>query len=406
MLLPNRRMGSDFQKFLQLLKKASIEDEFFYDILHHTMGEFLKKIFSFDFLKKSDTSVLGIDIGTSSIKVVQLKKKRGKAVLETYGELALGPYAEVEVGRATNLSTEKVSSALIDLLREAKTTTKQCGVAIPIGSSLLAVIELPSVSEKELSEMIPLEARRYIPVPISEVSLDWSVIPKQNSIQLESDEEKKGEKIEVLIVAIHNDTIARYREIMKAAGLNSSFIEIEIFSTIRAVLGDVMGTVAVFDMGASSTKLYIVERGIVKSSHTINRGSQDITMALGASLGLSVTEAENLKRGFGEKRENEKDISETIELSMDYIFDETNRALINYEMKYNKSVSKVILTGGGVGYKGLLPLAQKNIETPVELGNPFAKVEFPAFLEEILRETGPEFSVAVGVALRKLQELV
>src|SRR3989344_3130059 len=125
------------------------------------------------FFKKRETSVLGIDIGASAIKIVQLKRKGGKAILETYGALSLGPYAKVEIGRATNLPVETVITALTDILREAKTTTKRGGLAIPFGASLMSIIEMPMVPEKQLAQMIPIEARKYIPVPISEVSLDW-----------------------------------------------------------------------------------------------------------------------------------------------------------------------------------------------------------------------------------------
>src|SRR3990167_9163519 len=93
--------------------------------------------------KKKEKSVLGVDIGSSSLKVVQLRKENGKAVLETYGELALGPYGGSEVGQATNLSAEQVTETLRDLLREAKVTTKSCGVSIPFARSLLPLLPLP-----------------------------------------------------------------------------------------------------------------------------------------------------------------------------------------------------------------------------------------------------------------------
>ncbi len=369
------------------------------------MENFMNKIKGL--LSKTEPSVLGVDIGSSSIKVVQLKRKHGKAVLETYGELALGPYSDLEIGRATNLPAERLIAAVTDLLRESNTTTKKCGVAIPIGSSLITLIELPTVSTSEFASMIPIEARKYIPVPISEVTLDWWTIPTEKTGIYEGEgEHQKGDKSEVLVVAIHNEIIAKYQEIVKQTGLQTSFIELEIFSTIRAVLDNMMGTAMIFDMGASSTKLYIVERGIVHSSHTINRGSQDITIALSTSLGITVAEAENIKRGFGSTRgQNEKEVFDVMSLTMEYIFAEANRTMFNYQKKYGRNIAKVVLTGGGVGYKGLLELARMNLQTNVELGDPFSKVEYPAFLEEVLRQTGPEFSVAVGVALRRLQEI-
>ncbi|MEK7117813.1 MAG: pilus assembly protein PilM, partial [Patescibacteria group bacterium] len=137
--------------------------------------------FSFSNLfNKKDQKALGIDIGSSSIKVVELRKKGNKAILETYGELSLGPYAGVSVGQATKLSTAKLSLALRDLLKEKEVgiTTRNAGLAIPFHASLLSVIEMPYAKDKELTVMVPIEARKYIPVPISDVTLDWSIIPK------------------------------------------------------------------------------------------------------------------------------------------------------------------------------------------------------------------------------------
>jgi len=127
-----------------------------------------------------ETSVLGVDIGSSAIKIVQIKKKHGQAVLETYGELALGPYGGHGIGQAVVLPTEKIAEAVSDLLKEKEVniTTRKCGLSIPFTSSLMSLVEMPKVSDKQLGVMIPIEARKYIPVPISEVMLDWSVIPK------------------------------------------------------------------------------------------------------------------------------------------------------------------------------------------------------------------------------------
>ncbi len=371
----------------------------------------LKNLFSF---KKKSTSVLGIDIGSSAIKVVQLRKKGERAVLETYGELALGPYAGVEIGQATNLQPNKVVEALTDLMaeKEVNLTTNSCGMAIPFSSSLMSIIEMPLVSFQQLSVMIPLEARKYIPVPISEVTLDWSIIPREEREEDEDEEldsKEKGvtkiKKTDVLLVAIHNETLVRYQEIIRKSGLQSSFFEIEIFSTMRAVLEEDKDPVMIFDMGAASTKLYIVERGIVKLSHTINRGSQDITSMISKSLSIPLAQAEILKRSVGIIPGGQTDIRDIVRLSLDYIFSEANQVVLSYQRKYNKTLSKIVMVGGGSALKGLGELAQDGFQTPVVPGNPFLKTEAPAFLEPILRETGPEFAVAVGVALRKLQEL-
>ncbi len=368
------------------------------------MENFFKNLF-----KKKGGSVLGIDIGSSSIKVVQLQKKAGKAVLETYGELALGPYAKMEIGQATSLPTEKIIEALGDLMKEKEVniTTKVCGVAIPFASSLMSIIEMPALPYKQLASMIPLEARKYIPVPISEVVIDWSIIPKDDTKDDEPVDEtaKPLAHTDVLLVAIHNETISRYTEIVAKTGLESFFFEIEIFSTMRSVLEQSNNPVMIVDMGAATTKLYVVERGTVRNSHTINRGSQDITSTLSKSLGIPLHDAELMKRGMGLTPEAGPHFEEIVNLVLSYVFSEINQVILNYQRKYKKTLSKVILVGGGSSLKGIEALAQKNLQIEVVAGNPFVKTEAPAFLEQILRETGPEFAVAVGVALRKLQAI-
>lgn len=365
--------------------------------------------------KKKNKSVLGIDIGSSSIKVVQLKKSGNKAVLETYGELALGPYAGASVGQATKLPTQKLIEAVGDLLNEKEVglTTRNCGIAIPFHASLLSVIEMPYAKDKELEVMVPIEARKHIPVPISDVTLDWSIIPKSEikAVNVEVADEimakdKKMETVDVLLAAIHNNIISEYQEVVTSVGLQASFFEIELFSSIRSILDEDIHSAMIFDMGAALTKLYIVERGIVRNSHIINRGAQDITAAIARMNNLSFEEAEVLKRNRGlGSAESQVNIKEAVEMTVEYIFSEANRVLFFYQKQNNRNVDKIILIGGGSALKGWADMAAKNFKIEVVAGHPFSKVESPAFLEEILKETGPEFAVSVGVALRKLKEL-
>ena len=375
------------------------------------MVNFLSK-----FIGSKSTSVIGIDIGSSAIKVVQLKKKGGKAVLETYGALALGPYAQKEIGQSTNLPTAKIVEALLDIMRESKVTTKRGGMALPFRSSLMSIIQMPDVPDKELAQMMPIEARKYIPVPISEVALDWSVIPKDKYAEEEkegdtafkADEvQKKFPTKDVLFVAIHNGAISKFQDIVKGADIQAKFFEIEIFSAMRAVLDQQeKAPVMIFDMGAAFTKLYIVERGTVRHSHSINRGSQDITSAISKSMQISIDEAERLKRGIGlAKTEDGKNVAEIVDLTLSYIFSEALRVISSYQKKYNKTIQKVVLVGGGSSLKGLQEIASNRFGSEVVLGNPFDKVETPAFIEDALRNAGPDFSVSMGIALRRLQEL-
>ena len=386
--------------------------------------------------KKKDKTVIGVDIGSSAIKIVQLSKKKGRAVLDTYGAISLGSYAGEEIGKATNLSQGKLIVALTDILKEAKTTTPNVGMAISFNSSLMTIIELPSASEVHLKEIIPIEAKKYVPVPLSEVSLDWSVLPSTSSTardtpdlkdkeegrtavvpaskaQLNPTQSKrseilkertKSEIIQVLIVAIHNDIIKKFEEIVSGASLIADFFEIEIFSTLRSVLEQDQDSALIMDVGAASTKLYVVEGGNVLNSHTINRGSQDITASVSRALGISAKEAEILKRTEGLNPKKNADLYNAIFITLDYVFSETVKILQNYKEKNNKVLKQVILVGGGASMKGFAEAATVNLGIEAVPGNSFSKVDAPAFVLEILKNNGPEFAVAVGAALRGLED--
>lgn len=373
------------------------------------MATFLDNIFN-TFSKTKNPSVLGIDIGSASIKVVQLKRQKGRAVLETYGEIALGPYAGTQIGRSTKLPSDKIAQALIDVMREANVNTVDSAISIPIRSSMVAIISLPKLDEKQMSQMVPIEARKYIPVPISEVSLDWFVIPKSESEDdhIAEIDGKKIKMVDVLVVAIHNDVLSDFSTIVSLSKLNTSFFEIEMFSTIRSVVDaeDAGNSVLVFDMGASATKIYIVERGIVKESHNIGKGSQDITLNIANSLSINIELAEKLKRNFGHNTpEQDKKIEEIIDITLSSVFGQTNATIVNYGRKFNKIVTKMILVGGGCLLNTIQDRAKDKIGVTIEMANPFSRTQAPAFLQEVLAQSGSAFATAVGLALRKLQEL-
>lgn len=362
----------------------------------------LSSAFSSD---KSKNDALGIDIGSSSIKVVQLKKKSGKAVLETYGVISLGPYAKTDVGAVTNLKPEEISKALIDVMKESNVTTKSAVISIPSLSSLIFTIPLPSrVAESDLPKIIPIEARKYIPVPISEVTLDWFVIPQEAESYEEGDPNENGvqTQIEVLVVAIHNETLSQYQEILRKTELNSESFEMEIFSNIRSSFNHEIAPIMLIDFGASKTKVSIVESGIVRVFHVVNRGSQDITRNISQSLSTTFEEAEKLKRSVGLDATIDPRVEKIVRLSINYIFTDINSIVFAYEKKYNKNISKIFLVGGGALLRGLLEASKDNFKSEVVYSNPFLKTEAPAFLTPILEISGPEFAVAVGLALRQL----
>lgn len=349
---------------------------------------------------KKGTSVVGIDIGSSSLKVVQLRRDNGTAVLETYGELALGPYAGAQVGQATNLPADTIAETLRDLLREAQVTTTDAGVSIPFSRSLLTLVELPHrENQDEQKTVISLEARKYIPVPVNEVQLDWFIVPEPIP-----EGATPPSKVKVLLVAVHNDELALLQSVVKDSNLTASFYEIEIFSTIRSVVDEPVQPVLVLDIGASATKVYVVERGVVALSHNIRQGGQDVTRTIASSQGLPVEQAEALKKQHGFSSTNTAYDRRSIELVFSNIFNEARRVQVQYETTHQKPIASLILTGGGGVTKALAEYASTFFSVAVKVADPFGRTAAPAFMRPVLQEIGPEFAVAVGLALRKLEE--
>lgn len=366
------------------------------------------------FGSQKEMSALGVDIGASSAKIVQLRAARGSAVLETYGEIALGPYGGQQIGKAVRLEPEKLAEALTNLMKEANITARSGGISIPFSSSLVSILDFPKVEKEALRRMVPIEARKYIPVPITEVSLDWFVMPEdtqENSAfdKVTKDTNQNKNKQQVLLVGVQNSTISSYQEMLKAATITPSFFEVEIFSTIRSSVGNKVTPVVVVDLGAATTKVYVVERGVVRLTHLLTVGGQQMTETLARTLGWEFDKAERIKRESGlngssaySLDENEK-IKTGLLSTLTRVFSEVNRVVLSYGQRYNKSVSHVILTGGGASLPGLAPQAKSLLSAEVEVADPFAHTEAPAFLNTVLKDIGPGFAVAVGLVLRKLK---
>lgn len=355
-----------------------------------------------------NTTAVGIDIGSSAIKIVQIRKRGGKAMLETYGAIALGPYADTDIGKVTNLPPETLVEALKEVLKASGVSTKQSALAIPASSSLLFNINLPAqINEDMLANVIPTEARKYIPIPIDEVSLDYYVFPKKEPSfeEMQREVSKDNDKTnEVVVIAIQNESIEKYRSIIKQAELSSNFFEVEMFSSVRSNFEHELSPILLVDLGASKTKVSVVELGTIRSFHTINRGGVDITESISRSLNISFAKAEEIKKEYGLYGSPiDRELVDIIKIHTDYIFSEINSVLLSYEKKYGRPITKIIFTGGGSLLKGLTEVAESNFKIQISTGRPFSKINTPVFLEKALEVIGGEFAVSLGLALRKLQ---
>ena len=342
-------------------------------------------------------SVMGIDIGSSSIKVVQLKNVGGIIVLETYGSIATGPYANVEIGKSVKLTTDSLIKVMKDITREANVSTNTVSLSIPFNASFVSLIKLPDLSDQYIAQAIETEASKYIPVPMEEVSIDWFLPPRYIFENKDIDEKHRY----ALLIAIHNSDLQHYREIIQKLNYDIRFFEIEIFGSIRSTLGSSKTPTVIVDVGARTTKFYVVDHGIVIKSYFINQGGQTITQAIETIMATTFGEAEELKRRFGLKIDNEAAHKAMLSI-VDDILTEVNRVVSDYQVKYKKDIARLVFTGGGSGIKGLLEYAKEKTYIMPELANSFEKVSAPNFANSVLEEVGPEFAVAVGAALRLL----
>ena len=356
---------------------------------------------SFTSLFKSDTqktsakgSVIGVDVGVSAIKVVQIKNAKGVPTLETYGELQLGPYEGIEVGRNTHLPTQKSIEALIDILREAGTSGKEVAFALPYNSSFINVVSLPTIDTEQVASMIPIEARKYIPISLTQVSLDWFILGVNES----------EKTMQVLILATYAETLSKYGTIMTGAGLSTIAQEVEVFSSVRSTASLKDESIAIIDFGASSSRLYLVEKGVIKKTHSILMSGVELTRAVSSALGISFEEAEEQKRIFGMHGNTDDPRLQKAMLGvLERGLRELHTVTARYEESNNTKVQKVVTSGSGALLKGFNKYVGDMFSVPVALADPFAKVAYPAFLEDTLKEAGPSFAVAVGTALRAFQ---
>jgi len=363
-------------------------------------------MFSGMFSKKED-SYVGIDIGTSSIKIVQVKKASGRLVLETYGEVALGPYEDRVEGELTNLPTEKLTEALKNLLTQANVTASRALISVSSATSLIFILKLPNINQKEIGGVVTNEARKYIPVPLTEVSLDWWMIPEKE-IYGETSEQEESETrkhVDVLVAAVRNEVVEKYNSVMGSLGnFASTAYEIETFSAVRGSFKRELAPVLLIDSGASGTRVSVIEHGVVRKFHVINRGSSYLTSSIEKSLEVNFADAEKFKREVGLTKDHQKqEVYNIIEAGTNYIFSEIQNVILDYEREYHKPIRKIVLTGGGSQLKRYRESIENHYNITTEYADPFDKIVAPDFLHEVLTNAGPEFAVALGLALQGLE---
>jgi type IV pilus assembly protein PilM len=358
---------------------------------------------------------LGIDVGTSSLKIVQLSAEDKTIVLDTYGEIELAPYDDREPGKSVHLDAQKQSAALMDLLHTVGATARIGGIAIPFSSSLISFVKVPERDPEQMKIIVPAEAKLYVPIPMERVVLDWMVVsenvPEEDAFaRAESKKPARSGTQDLMLVAIEKTTAAAYEATMTTSGLAADFYEVELFGAARAAIKPGDGPAFLIDIGASTSKLSAINgRGIPVAVHPVLAGGQLMTESIMSACGWSLEKAEAAKRTAGllgadtfSKDENAK-IKKACMAVLTQVFAEASRIIAEAANDHDVDARRVLLLGGGALLPGLVEAATKHFETGAMRADPFTHIRAPIILQDVLHEVGPKFAVAMGLALRGIQ---
>lgn len=357
--------------------------------------------------KKKSEDYLGIDIGTANIKVVQLGLEKKRPILRNYGILGTKGHLELvspirAKARGLEMMDKEIVIMIKKILEEAKITALNVSISIPGFASFATVIELPEMPEEEVEKTIPFEAKQYIPVPLSEVILDWKIVGKKVPGEVKDKKIPTQSKLQVLIVAVPKETINRYTRVTEFCGLKLETLEIESFSLIRALIGNDPTPVAIVDVGARSTDINIVEQAVVREVRNLEVSGIEFTRILSSGLSIGFERAEKLKEQKGILKDEESHVSELIASAIDRIINEIETMRNSYFHKHKVKLEKVILTGASSHLPGFKDYMAKKLNLQVLIGDPFARIAYPEVLKPTLIELAPSLAVAVGLALREL----
>lgn len=343
---------------------------------------------------------LGIDVGTSVIKIVELSQRGKRSKLDNYGEMESTSLYEKSFRTfeksTLTISNSDVVKTITAIIGEAKMKAGKAYFSIPDFSTFFTTFRLPSMTKEELPQAVEYQARQHIPLPLSEVVLDWQVI-SQKTIN------KKISDFNILLVAVPQEIIQQYQDIAKFSNLEIMAIEAEVFGLTRALVKtEEEKVVILMDIGARSTTISVVDAGIIKISHSFDTAGNDFTNLISRGLNLDMREAEKFKKeqGLLSAGNSTRDI---VLPTIDLVVSEIKKISQNFYLQENKMVQKIILAGGSASLPGLADYIKENIGMEVEIANPFANLYYPPILDDILKEMGPSYAVAVGTALRGLE---
>lgn len=356
----------------------------------------------FSFLKsKIAPAYLGVDIGTTSIKAVEVEAGKIVPRFVNYGLLE----SEASLARAnTALQTstlklfdKQVAEFLNVLITQMRPRTRQTIASIPVFSAFTTVLSFPEMPPSELERALVFQARQYVPLPISEVALDWMKVGEY--------EDDKGFKYQlILLIAVPQELIKKYQRMFASVGLTLRALELESLSLSRALVGEDPTPTLIVDIGSRSTLTAVVEGGELKWNAQTDFGGSFITHGLSGSLGVTPLRAEELKRergiiGVGPDYE----LSTVILPFLDVILGEVKRITQNYQAQFPfaRKIERLLLSGGGANLLGIEKYVETQMGMPTAKAAPLRHFEYPTLIEPLTHELNPLLAVALGLTMRE-----
>ena len=346
---------------------------------------------------------LGVDFGTSSIKVVELGVEKKEPVLLNYGEINLSLLESIRGGDQGDYDAQ-ITIFLRALLEKVGSQAKEVYVAMPAFIGLVALVEFPQMNEKELESAIQFESHKYIPSPLHEVALSWEVVGERVVIAEDSGNEIK--KLEVLLVAALNKEVERYESYIRSVGYDMQLLELETFSMVRSTIHDPTETYLVIDIGSRATNFVLVENKLVKMNRNLDVGGRDITRTLMESLNIGFDRAEVLKKSSKDFL-NQAESKMTF-LPLEMIVGEVRRMLQSREVKnpQARKIHGIILSGGTASMTGLPQYFESMLGIPATVAHPWSGIRYDQKLQSSIERMGTSYSVALGLALRGVEREV
>ncbi len=344
-------------------------------------------------------SYLAVDIGTTSIKAVEIKTDKRAPRITNYGVLESSGYL-ARANQALQTSSLKIFEG--DVIELLKTLTKQMGVqtsqavaSLPPFSAFTTVLDFPKMDPKEIEKAMVYQAKQYVPLPLSEVALDWLLIG-------EYQDDKGFEHQKIMLISVPQEQIQKYQRIFKGAGLDLKALEIESLSIARTMSDDPTPTL-VIDIGSRSTNIVFMEDGRFTFSGQSDFGGASLTQALATSLGINPLRAEELKKERGIVGTGPNYELSTIMLPfLDAILNEVKKVQFLYQQQLPsaRKTERVVLAGGGANLLGIEKYFEREFGMPVVKAAPFLKYDHPASIEPFVSELNPVMSIALGLGMK------